>query len=1331
MQGRSHAPTVALAADGLLQETTFMVDTGAAPNLIKIRSLHPETKIRSDDTLYLSGITDGRIKTLGSTEIFYMGHPLNIHAVPNNFPISQEGILGSDFLQDASSINFKDRAVYWQNTRIPFLQRETIVVPARSRSTFYVNVKNSDISIGYIPRLSVCENVFLGEALVSNRNGRAYLRVINASDIDRELVVPTIELQEVDQITVSHDDDSILNNNIYSIETEGPVQDKATAIKELLRLEHLNEEELTHVTNIIQTHSNLFRLPDETLDHTNKIAHKIQTTDDQPVHTKQYRFPPIHKDEINKQVTELLENDVIRPSESPYNSPLWVVPKKPDSKGNKRWRMVVDYRALNEKTIGDAYPLPNITEILDQLGSAKYFSVFDLASGFHQIPMHESHAHKTAFSTPHGHYEFKRMPFGLKNAPATFQRLMDQVLCGLQGTELFVYLDDIVLYASSLREHEIKFNKLAERLRKANLKLQPDKCEFLRKEVGYLGHIISDKGVKPDPSKLLAVKEFPRPKNAKNIKQFLGLAGYYRRFIPEFSKISRPLTDLLKKDKTFVWAEKQEIAFTKLRDALCSKPILQFPDFTRPFVITTDASGYAIGGVLSQGEIGKDLPIAYTSRLLNNAEKNYSTIEKELLAIVYCVNHFRPYIYGRKFTLVTDHRPLVWIHSVTDPTSRLIRWRLKLAEYEYDVVYKPGKINDNADALSRNPATSDVSNKSGESSQVLPIERTRELSSSEESLFTSSNKKAKKTPRQPDETPQLVGNNDTSDAPISRSTSEEADVVQSEISETENDYSSDSSDDAQIFDNINEPFVQRTRIGPRIIPIPDNFSTRKDNLVIFVTQQGVPVDLGARMLQENKSLPLIRGAALARAKISRDGKRQIISLVVKERESGVTEREILKDSLRSLLDVVRELELSSISITKGYVDNVPWETVYSLLTRVLSETNINIFICRNEITTPPESERENIIAENHSSAIGGHKGITKTYQRVKTRYSWNGMKSDIQTFIENCRSCQLKKLVRVKTRQPMILTDTPDTAFDKISMDIMGPLPASRNGNMYILTIQDLLTKYSLAIPLTHANAISVADAFTNELICVFGAPKAILTDQGSHFLNSLMRNIAKKFKIKTLKTTAYRPQSNGSVERSHHVLWEYLKQVVNKDNEWDKYLKLASFSYNTSVHEGTRYTPHELVFGRLARTPSSDPNITDIADESYANYLTNLFNTLTSIQAIARENLIAAKQRSKIYYDRKVNAREFKVGNYVYLLKEPNKGKLRDQYTGPYRIISTLGNHNVKLALSKHKTKIVHEDKLKMAPQRSSINDHPHSESGDYISDDPTEDGPVYARPS
>lgn len=243
--------------------------------------------------------------------------------------------------------------------------------------------------------------------------------------------------------------------------------------------------------------------------------------------------------------------------------------------------------------------------------------------------MDPADSHKTAFTTPFGHYEFDRMPFGLKNASATFQRLMDLVLTGLQGEELFVYMDDIVIYAKSLEEHERKYNALIERLRRANLKLQPDKCEFLKSEVTYLGHVISRDGVKPDPKKLEAVKLFPRPKTPKNIKQFLGLAGYYRRFISNFSKLAKPLTALLKNNTNFEWTSEQEESFQILKQELCEEPVLQYPDFSKPFILTTDASGIAIGGILSQVEINRDRPIAYALRTLTDNEVKYDTYEKE------------------------------------------------------------------------------------------------------------------------------------------------------------------------------------------------------------------------------------------------------------------------------------------------------------------------------------------------------------------------------------------------------------------------------------------------------------------------------------------------------------------------------------------------------------------------------------------------------------------------------------------------------------------------------------------------------------------------------
>ena len=1294
-----------------------MVDTGAGLNLVKARALHRSNRINYKDRMQISGITTEKLTTKGSATINILGHDIQLQVVSNTFPLQEEGILGTGFLGENSIINFNNNMLEWNGHSIPFY-KDQITIPPRTVKTLPVNIRKTKLLQGYIPKILLGEGIYAGEAIVTNHDGQAFVKIFNTTNEEQKVSVPTLELEEVyKEISPEHgrkEEKRILK----CTEISDKDRERAHKIQTLLRWDHLNPEEANHVTKLVEEHSDLFQLPGENLEGTGIISHKIPTTDNQPVHMKQYRFPPIHKEEINRQVSELLDKDIIQPSNSPYSSPLWIVPKKPDPQGNRRWRMVIDYRMLNEKTIGDAYPLPNINEILDQLGSAKYFSIFDLASGFHQIPMDKEDAPKTAFSTPYGHYQFNRMPFGLKNAPATFQRLMDQILTGLQGTELFVYLDDIVLYASSLQEHFCKFKKLADKLRMAKLRLQPNKCEFLRKEVTYLGHVINRDGVKPDPDKLTAVSNFPAPRTDRQIKQFLGLAGYYRRFIPNFSKIAKPLTELLKKGAKFQWSNDQDLSFSTLKTLLCSEPLLQYPDFTKPFVLTTDASGYAIGGILSQGPIGKDLPIAYTSRLLASAEINYSTIEKELLAIIYCVAHFRPYLYGRRFYLVTDHKPLVWLHSVKDPTSRLVRWRLKLAEYEYEVIYKAGKTNVNADALSRNPVPEPLTaeylqntdklvcvagasrepnlaeNREGKDNffNILPMHCNNNDSDSDSDLIF----------EPPHDTKRQKSNKDANSENSNDNLDKDSDASNEK---SDDDNHSTSSSESELFESMN-PTYDTNR--PSFQEIRDNFSTRNDNLIIFITKTGEPCDKGARILINKHPDLDLRNHTLGRAKIIEQAKRRIIALTIKERSNQTTDVEIFRETLHSLLDVVTELEIEQISICKGDAAEMNWQDVKGYLQRVFLGTELSVMICTNQIEIPDVDKRRDIIIENHVSAIGGHKGITKTYYRIKQRYYWPQMKREIENFVNNCRDCQLKKLVRVKVRQEMILTDTPDAAFDKVSMDIMGPLPTSQNGHNYILTIQDLLTKFSLAIPLKNAGAIDVADGFVKDFICLYGTPKALLTDQGSHFINSLMKNIARRFRIRHFKTSAYRPQANGSVERSHQVLWEYLKQFV-VNNDWDEHLRLATFSYNTSVHEGTKYTPHELVFGRVARVPTANPPMDEEQNESYSEYLSNLYNRLRDVQECAKENLIASKKRSKQYYDKRSRPYHFKVNDQVFLLKEPNKGKMTNQYVGPYTIIKVLPRNNVVIRISDKKTRVVHTDKLKIV-KRTRVQDIPRT---------------------
>ncbi|KAL0130252.1 hypothetical protein PUN28_002090 [Cardiocondyla obscurior] len=409
-----------------------------------------------------------------------------------------------------------------------------ITIPARTQTTLYVNVSN-ELRVGYIPRLRVGGNVILGDAVVTHRDEKAYCHAINPGEQDQEIIVLSIDLEKIE--TVSKHAISVLAEDTAHINSVSiSKEDQVDKVTKLRRLDHLNQEKAEHAVSLIHKHHDLFHLPGETLGNTNVASHKITTTDNQSINTKQYSFSPIHKNEIDRQVKELLDNKVTEESKSLYNSPQWIVLKKPDSKGNNRWKLVIDFRALNEKTLGDAYSLPNITEILDQLGSSKYFSDLTLRRDSIRYPCPKKTLRKPRFLRPLGTINLNECHWALRMLqPPSKEQLL------------------------------------------ANLKHQPDKSEFLRKEVGYLEHIINEDGVKPDPKKIIAVKNFPRPKDPKNIKQFLGLAGNYRRFIPGFSKEAKPLTQLLKTETAIEWSKKQEEAFCKLRNLLCSEPLLQHP----------------------------------------------------------------------------------------------------------------------------------------------------------------------------------------------------------------------------------------------------------------------------------------------------------------------------------------------------------------------------------------------------------------------------------------------------------------------------------------------------------------------------------------------------------------------------------------------------------------------------------------------------------------------------------------------------------------------------------------------------------------------------------
>jgi hypothetical protein len=979
---------------------------------------------------------------------------------------------------------------------------------------------------------------------------------------------------------------------------------------------HLTEGQRDEVLEILSRYPEVIT---NRMGQTPLVEHHIETGKARPIYGARFRKSPAEVEEIQRQVDSLLEKGVVRESDSPWAAPV-VLARKSDG----TWRFCVDYRRLNAVTQRDSYPLPRIDATLDRLGGSMYFTTMDLLSGFWQVPMRPEDRPKTAFCTTSGLYEWNCMPMGLINSPATFQRLMDRVLGKLRYTFALVYLDDIMVHSSTWEEHLKHLDAVFQCLKKAGLTVKLKKCHFGRIEVEYLGHVVGREGIKVDPKKVTAIAELRAPRNVSEVRTLLGMVAYYRRFIPDCSALSKPLHNLTRKDTPFVWSEACEASMAELKRLLVQAPALRPPDFTKPFRVRSDASYQGLGATLMQGDQanGDDwYVVAYASRSLTKAEKNYSATDLECRGVLFAVNQFRPYIYGRKFQMETDHKALIWLLGTKHSNGRLQRSVMELQTYDYELVHKAGITMQDADCLSRLTAIKAVCAQHADrpaagTGRIAALEGVAELNATAASTDRLANPQARRMTRR------------------------------------------------EIVDRVKAALYEEERW----------FEVRA-------------------MLQWKKN-----GA--------RPRRRPKVEPWVRHHASDF------------------ELDSDGILFHTGATDALG--------------------VAQKRLVVPTDMRREVMYACHEHMVSGGHLGRDRTVQKIQQRYYWPGLVTDVERWVASCVPCLAAKTPARQYRLPISAVPVPAAPWDLVSVDVTGPFPGTDRKNVYVVVFCDHLTRWVEAFATPDMETSTIADLLIKHVICRHGAPRTLLSDQGSSFVSHLAAAVYHRLGVMKIQASTYHPQTNGLVERFNRTMKEMLQKYVDtRHTDWDVYVPYVIFAYNTSAHKALDgVTPFQMLYGRKPTLPVDamllPAETQGVLTGEEQTYYADLQHGLQLLHSHGRYSL-QRQQRERIWRRRaRGNVPSFKVGDVVWIKEgaaevtpEDDTGlarKLMPRWKGPFVVTRVVGPLNYVVQGPGGYEKLVHVERVKIH-KRDGRNPPPENDTSDSsdgdeakVSDDESE---------
>ena len=1083
------------------------------------------------------------------------------------------------------------------------------------------------------------------------------------------------------------DNDSIRQEEDLMVITTDNEEEKET--KEELNTEEidLNNDDKEKLKDLLTEFDDIFVGKDDQLGQTHLYTHKIDLKEDaKPCHFYPFRMAPQKAELFEEECQKLVKQGIIEETNTgPWASRSFLVEKKDGGH-----RLVTDFRYLNSQIINQALVSPRADDSLEMIGQLKptVFSKMDAQQGFFQIPLHEEDRDKTAFLSRSKKYRYKSMPMGLSSSAQAFQALINIILQNLQYKCAIPYLDDILCLSPSTDQHFDDLRQVFLALRRGNLKLKKTKCQFFLKELDFLGMKVTPKGIKPSPDKVMAIKTFPAPTNIRQLRSFLGLAQFYRKFIEGFSQKAKPLFSLLKNDTKFNWTETCQKAFTDLKTAIYTDALLMYPNFTKEFHLTTDASGTAIGATLSQYDDCDILrPVAFTGRSLNEHEVNYSTTQRELLAAVYAVEYFRHYLEGSHFHLYTDHQALIQLLTKPDNKHLWARWALRIQQYDFTIHHLKGKLNVPADILSRRSYPASKTEITDAPPQPSKIKVARRVSFKDE-VHTQyfDTEESPNTINKPPP-PSILKTTSThhfycpcEDKPKDDKTTN---TTETEKKETVTALTKKRKTQKRKTKKTKKsfPLVRITNDKPSDKPTTTKIDSK-------ITKERNMTDLLIQQTQDIMDTFTSTDNALLTA-----------TSLKREQNNSPTCKPLI-DFLTT--NKLPEENQEAKKITKDAED-------HTMLNGILTHINSILWKQHKEISFQPvipETLRPHILKLFHDIPMAGHTGTQKMLSAMIPKVFWKGMTTDVQKYTSTCNLCLKAKKMNATPKQPMTKHQDCSYPFEFIHIDALGPLPETDNGNKHIQIVVDRFTKYCIAYATPALDADRTANDFVDNVCMKHGIPNILQSDNGPCYKGKKFEDMCQTYGINHVTSSPYRPKSNGQVERYVQTIATGLRTFcMDNQSAWDKTLPHIVFAINSTCSNTTGFSPFFLLHGRQPNTIADNKLKIPKESQSITAYITDMIKTLDITHKTAHDNIQDKTDKMKAQHDRKAKPTAIKRESLVYvkvprLLDRDNCLKLQQVYTGPY-IVCSFNSPNTVLLKSLQTLKLapkpVHVDRLKL----------------------------------